>query len=129
SLLADRIVYSNWLCVISTFVTVFGLIISSWHGHYFYAFWNAVYLVAAILCLILNRRRAHLAGRLTLLFPVYVGVFLESAIHGPVIQMEHFFLPIAAIAFTVFHPSERHWAWFFGTLSGIGYLVLVNRTQ
>jgi signal transduction histidine kinase len=127
--LADRIVYSNWLCVIGSIVNGFAFLMSLWHGYYFYAYWNLVYMIATVVALSLNGKRKYLLARLSLIIPVYLGVFVESAIHGPVIQMEHFFLPMAAIAFTVFHPSERRWAWFFGTLSGLGYLILINRTE
>ncbi|MFL5814744.1 MAG: sensor histidine kinase [Bdellovibrionia bacterium] len=128
-ILSDRIVYSNWLCVIGTCVNVTAFVINTIEGDLLCAFLNCVYQIGILICFLMNRRKSYLMGRLILLFPLYIGIFLTSAVQGPVIQMEHYFLAIAALAFTVFHPSERRWAWLLGIMSAVAYFVLVNRTE
>jgi signal transduction histidine kinase len=126
--LVDRVVYSNWVSLIGTFINLLDAR-ANFSEHYpFLLFWNCLYEFALIGCWFLNRRKSYLAGRLILITVVFLGIVTTSAAQGPALQSEHFLLSLAALAFTLFHPSERFWARLFGGLCAISFLYFVHQT-
>ncbi len=127
--LVDRIVYSNWICLLGTLLNIIDARANVVEHFPFLLCWNGIYQLAILACWLLNRRKAYLAGRLVLLSIFYLGVIITSAAQGPAVQVEHFLLALSALAFTLFHPSERRWAWIFGALSAFGFLFFVNQNE
>lgn len=122
--LIDRIVYSNWICAIGTFINIMGAQANYAEGNRFLLNWNGVYQLAIIACWALNRRKLYLAGRVLLNSITVLGISTSSAAVGRGIQMEHFLLATSALSFTLFHPSERRWAWLFGSISIVAFLYI-----
>lgn len=125
--LVDRVVFCNWVCIIGTIVNLLGLQANLTKGYHLLLALNGVYQAAIFACWALNRRRHYLAARLTLLSAIYGGLTIACAVQGPVVQMEHFYLAFAVLAFSLFHPSERRWTWLFGLVTVVAFLFFVSR--
>lgn len=126
--LVDRIVFSNWVCLVATFVNLIGAQANFQNGYNLLLVINGYYQAAIILTWILNRFQYHLTARLTFLFALYSGIIFSCAIQGPAYQMEFYLLPLAVLSMTLFHPTERYWAWLFVLISLFAFHFFVRQS-
>ena len=125
--MVDTVIFSNFLCLLVTALNGVVALSNFATGFRFLVLINAWYQLATLACFFLNSRHRYLAARLTLLGAVFAGLFFTSAIQGNVVQLEHFFLPFAITAFSLFHPSERRYSLLFVVLSAAAFLFFVDR--
>ncbi|MFL5814743.1 MAG: sensor histidine kinase [Bdellovibrionia bacterium] len=125
--LIDRIVYSNWIYAIGTLINLMGAQANFSQGYYFLLSWNGIYQLTILVCWLLNRKKFYLVGRVMFIATFVAGICTTSAAVGRGIQMEHFLLATAALSFTLFHPTERRWAWLFGSVSILAFFYFIHQ--
>jgi signal transduction histidine kinase len=127
--LVDRIVYSNWVYIVATIVNAMAAQANVSKGYVLLLVLNCMYQVGIALGFVLNARRHYLTGRLVFLGIIYGTLGAACAIQGPVVQMEHFYLPFSVLALSMFHPSERRYSFGFVIAGALLYLYFAARTQ
>jgi signal transduction histidine kinase len=125
--LIDRIVFSNHICLVGALVNLAIAPINFLKGYQVMLALNGLYFVAIFVGFYFNYRRRYLMGRVLFLGLVYLGMLLSGLIQGPVIEIEHFMLPIGILGFSLFHREERRYSFIFLFLSVAAYWFLVNQ--
>jgi signal transduction histidine kinase len=126
--LIDRVVFSNHLCFIGFFVNAAIVPVNVGKGYHLMTALNGLYFVAIFCGFFFNYRRRYLLGRLLFLGLVYLGMLISGLAQGPVVEIEHFMLPIAVLGFSLFPREERHFSFFFLFLTVGSYLFLANQS-
>lgn len=125
--LIDRIVFSNLLCFIGIFVNAAIIPVNLGKGYHLLLAMNGLYFLAIFLGFYLNHRRHYLTGRILFLSLVYLGMLVSGLAQGPVVEIEHFMLPIGMLGFCLFRREERRYSVFFLLLCVATYFLLVSR--
>jgi signal transduction histidine kinase len=122
--LIERIIFSNLVYLIGTFINVALGVLNFAKGYTLFFYCNVVYEAALLLGLGLNWKRHYLSGRLLVISVVFLGIFFSGLVQGPVIEIEHYFLPLGVLAFVMFYAEERRYSLFYLVVATLCYEFL-----
>lgn len=127
--LVDRVIFSNLLYLLSSGIDLFEAIANIKGGHWVMLALNLVLLLTFIAGFILNSAHRYLSSRLLYLSMALIGLSFAGAMTGAHLQNEHFLLVLIALAFSLLHPTERRYSFFFAIVASIAYFILVNQPE
>jgi signal transduction histidine kinase len=124
----ERIIFSNLVYLIGTSINVVLGILNFAKGYYLFFFCNVAYEAALLAGLWLNWKRHYLPGRLLVISVVFLGILFSGLVQGPVIEIEHYFLPLGVLAFVMFYAEERRYSLFYLVVAILCYEFLAVQT-
>jgi signal transduction histidine kinase len=121
--LIDRIVYGNFVYLVASGVNALMVVANAALGAWPLLVLNLWYQGAVFWGMALTSRHQYLSARLGFLSAVALGFALETGVQGTAVHGERYFLMLAVIAFSMFHPSERRHGVAFASAATMSYLA------
>lgn len=127
--LVDRVILSNLLYFVAIGIDLFEATANYLSQHWYLLGLNGIYLLTFLSGFALNHARHYLASRVLFLTVTILGISVTAAVTPPYVQNEHFLLVFGPLAFSMLHPSERRYSFFFAGCAFLAYFFLVNQPE